>query len=458
MFKASIEELQWSDVRESVAKLNKSLATIIDEINPDKRFPLYRARYPYGSEILINGVLQLPNHDGKIVPYNSSDVKKSMQENLGYNQGSNPVSMILNNSAQLFTKIENRIIPVFDIVYPGNIFGLWFILNSNYLDANDISQISPSPINWYLNSSIWNMTAGARCIFMLPKISKVISHHKLLQKLNIQSSVPNDLLDHWHVFKEIEIKADTKNNWILDILFFSKKWVQALNHPKWIKLQNYLFKNAWYGSSFWRQKFIWDMIFAAMQEKKNIKPDPYITNTVEHLFAMGIGAAPGFAPATDDLVAPIKKIQTVYRDIYQLEYAPIIMQPLSFSIDRKNSRPVYYSLEFPTMINMPSKARVLASKITDLVQIQHVLNKFSEEVLFGALHFEQAGLANLVRDVKYSFYHTDTSRYMNILSSNKIPLEDSNFIINQNDDYKLFPENSPFLRGCIKISLDCDKK
>ena len=171
------------------------------------------------------------------------------------------------------------------------------------------------------------MTAGARSLFMLPKISKSISHHKLQQKIGIYADTPKTLLNHWDIFREIEQCMPDENPWNVELLFFSKKWFDHRNDDAWIKFNHWLAKNAWAGSEFFRNEFIWDMVFSAIQEIKNIRPEPYFTNSVRHLFGIGIGALPGFAPAINNDAGPIHKIQKIYREIYNLDYAPIIMAP-----------------------------------------------------------------------------------------------------------------------------------
>lgn len=453
MQKASMEEVLWQDVRADIEPHNKVLVDIIDEINPGSKYTLYKVRYPYGSEILRDGILQLPNQKGELVLYNHPDIKKSIQDALGYNYSSNPVSLVTKNKVELFTKFGNREIPIYDLIGPGSIFGLWKVLTLR--PYNNLIVVD----KLIANSAVWGLTAGSRFLFMLPKISKSISHHKLLQKLNVQTAVPNSVLDHWNVFRDIEQQTSNQNPWYLEILFFPLKWFKSFNEVKWLKLHNYLLTTAWIGTEFWRSEFVWDMVFAAIQEKRNIRPDPYITNTIKHLFAMAIGVVPGFSPALDDSVGPVKKIQNVYRDIYNLEYDPILMQSLSFSLDPKKSRPVYYSLEFPTTIELSPKARTLASKITDLTQIHYLVKKFQHEIVTGSLNLENTPFYDAVQKIDYDFFHTDTGSYEHIKESKNIPLEDKSFLkIAEKNKELRFPENSPFVRGCIRISLKDSKK
>ena len=63
-----IRKFIWKEIRDKVAKVNAALANIIDQIDPDSRFPLYSVCYPYGSTIVEEGVFYLPTPEGKIVP------------------------------------------------------------------------------------------------------------------------------------------------------------------------------------------------------------------------------------------------------------------------------------------------------------------------------------------------------------------------------------------------------
>ena len=61
------------------------------------------------------------------------------------------------------------------------------------------------------------------------------------------------------------------------------------------------------------------VVFSLIQTHKNIKPPAYITNIVKHLLAISVGALPGFRPAVNDAMAPVKKIQEIYIDHYNLK-------------------------------------------------------------------------------------------------------------------------------------------
>lgn len=39
----------WKDVRDRVSNVEPHFTQLVDELNPDKSFPLYLAYYPYGA-------------------------------------------------------------------------------------------------------------------------------------------------------------------------------------------------------------------------------------------------------------------------------------------------------------------------------------------------------------------------------------------------------------------------
>ncbi len=162
--KGSLEKLTWDQVRQDVIRVNPKLANIIDEIAPSNAYWIAKATYPYGSLVMEKSVLMLPNREGSIVPITDSSLETEFQEGLGYNLQSNPVSIVLNNSFEIFLPLEDRTIPLSGLILPGTVFGAWRILSSKKAEQT---------------AFIWNMTAGARSVFMLPKITESKKHAQL---------------------------------------------------------------------------------------------------------------------------------------------------------------------------------------------------------------------------------------------------------------------------------------
>jgi hypothetical protein len=432
--KASFEELTWTEVREEFYRKNPELGKIIDDLSPSKEYTLFKAKYPYGSEILKAGELNLPINRG-LVSIRSNQLNSKIHEKLAYNLNSNPVSMILKNSAEIFMVLENNTIPLYGLVKPGKVFGTWRVLNPH---------TSHNP------AFIWDMTAGARSVFMMPKISEQMRHNRLRREFDMAVETPKSLLDHWEIFRALANSERFGEAWETEILFFSKIWFDKLDDEKWLKFKCYLLESAWSGSEFLRNQFIWNVAFSLIQKYRNIKPNPYIADTVKHLLGMGIGSLPGFSPSIDDSAAPVKRLQEIYVNIYQLAYAPVIMEPHNLSLNV--SRPIYYSLAYPTTMEFSPKSRLDSSKISDVYEIKSLLAKYIAELSENDLNLAHTPISDLAKMVQYDFFHTDNEQYPSIKSSKLIPKEDSYFQKIPYGSDKEFPENSSFIKGCIRIT------
>jgi len=432
----SIQELTWKQVRQEFAQVNPELAAIIDELDPSSEYTLFRAKYPYGSEILQRSYLYIPDNRGGLVSLKSSQVPNSVKEKLSYNIFSNPVSLILKNTAELFIVLESNTIPLYGLIPPGKLFGTWRILNPTG---------NQNPI------FIWDMTAGARSIFLLPKISETSGYNKLRKTFQLQADKPKNLLDHWKIFREIANHNSFDEHWETDILFFSKKWFDVMNDKKWKDFKIYLFEKSWQSSEYFRNQFMWDLAFSLIQRQRNFKPNPYISDTVKHLLAIGSGALPGFSAARDNVGGPVKNLQKVFVEVYKLtEYAPIIMQPHFFSLNE--DRPVYYSLQYPTTLVFSPQSRENSTKIFNLYELKSLLNKYLSEVYSNNLNVSGTLTYSSKNEVRYDFFHTDVENHSGIRLSSEIAGEDVNFNKTFYGENQSFPSNSSFLRGCIKIS------
>jgi hypothetical protein len=432
-----LEKVEWNQISETFKALNPELGQIIDEISPDKSFGLYKCRYPYGEKILSSGVFQVPDNNGSTIPITHQNTPKDIKQDLSYNSNANPVSMILKNSSELFLTQNNHSLSLYGLITPGKIFSTWIVLNS--------SKITHAP------PFFWDMTAGARSFFMLSKLYNQSGYARLRKAFSLSCDKPKFLFEHWKIFKEIAQDRAFTQPWETEILFFGKKWFDQLHDPKFIFFKNYLLDKAWQSSDYVRNQFIWNYIYSTIQRKNSIKTDPYLAETVKHLFGMASGSMSGFAPSIDNLAAPVDGLRRAYNDVYQLnEYQPVFMEPHILSSSGE-TRPVYYSLEYPSTMEFSSRNRDDKNKIQDLILIKSLINKYLLEMSNNHLNIENTPIGSLHKNIEFNYYHT-TEGYHLIDNSHLIPEQDKNFtFLNGNDDRPL-PIHSPFLRGCIKIT------
>jgi hypothetical protein len=433
-----IKKVQWKEIRKEVEAVNKPLAKIIDDLDPKPEYALYKASYPFGCETVREGRLHIPNEDGEMLPLQDPRVPEEFRRELSYNVGTNPVCLILKNQFEVYLELrEHTLLLPTGLHSPGNIYSISRVL---------------SPHGSMHPAFMWSISAGARTMFMLPKISAVAGYKKLKRKFDIPfEGTPKTLPDHWDIFKGIANHPSFKDPWSAELIYFGKKWFEHFEDKAWQAFARFFYKIGWDTTEYYRSQFVWDLIYSLIKEKKRLKPNPYIDDTVKHLIAMGVSAAPGFAPATNNDAGPVSRFQEVFKHDYKLEnYAPIIMQPKLLSHVKNDA--IYYSLSYPTTTEFAPSTRTLSNKITYLLETKYLMEKYLEELAKNNLNISETPMANLSSAVKYDYFHTEYKSHTGILSTDQIVEDDPLFAtLCKESKGNAFPTNSSFINGCIRI-------
>lgn len=171
----NIQEVTWKQVRMSAHQANPELATIIDAWDPPKDYTLLKVSYQYGDILLQDGLLYLPDNKGNVFPITSSFVPNKIKEQLSYSNF--PLGLITAGGNEVFLETNDRVISLI-FFNPVVILGLWESLDPN------------TP---YFPKRLWNVCAGTRSLFMLPKISEASGHNRLKKLYEIKSHAPKKL-------------------------------------------------------------------------------------------------------------------------------------------------------------------------------------------------------------------------------------------------------------------------
>jgi hypothetical protein len=436
-----LEELSWDHARPLILKFNPELAGVIDKMTLSNKHTLFRARYPFGSHILKQGKLFIPNNHGKIVPIDDPSIPNKLRDNLEYS-GSLPLGMLVYNTMESYIDISSRNVP-FILMDPGKLFALWRVLDPSHA------------------STAWSLSAGAHSLLMVPKISDEIAHRRLVKEFYLDSSAPKQLGSHSQVFTELANHPNfPDHNWHIEVIFFPKIWIEKSNDLNWIAFHDFLVTMAWNGGQFSRNKILYDLIFSQSQVVKNLRPNPYLIDTIKHIIAIGMGAMPGFCFATDDTVGPIASFEKVYNTIYGLKYAPAIMRPYHFNMYLEGLIMVYYSLNFPVAIETSPRSRKAPNVLQDLHDCSRIIQWFLADLTKGKYELENTPIFHLAERVQFDFLHSEEDKLNKIITSSTIPNTDLLFQeVNKRNGNKPFCEISPFFRGCIRISTKhSDKK
>ncbi len=431
--------VSWEYVADSVSNLNPELGAIINDLSPDKKFRLYMGRYDYGDMMVKNGTFRV-QHDGEFYPLGDSHLPAQINEDLSYNKGTNPASILLSKQIEVFIEREFSPVPIsFGLVPPGRVFSTTYILGTEHTFHPKFN---------------WNLTAGARSTFLLPKITNKRSFKRLRKHFNLATEIPNSYTEQWALFKELNQKAEL--NWSLEAIYFTKEWFEHFDDPAWMKLQNYLLKAFHQSYKFWTFKFMWDMAVSFILTKQGLKPSLYTLNTVKHLLFLAAGSVVGMVPATSNDAAPIEKLQEIFTDIYNIEdYAPTIMAPGGFQMYQP-SFPTYYSLHFQNSLESTIRPRFHDSIISDAFEIYALLTKCLTHLQDDDLNLHGSVLYDIVDNVKFNFFHKTSEDHQFILDSKLISKDDSRFTstISNRLNNKAFNDNASFVRGCIRVSSE----
>lgn len=435
---SKIKFFSWKNIKSEINCVDPILTNIIDKINPLDDEKLIKINFPYGAKIIEKGKFRIPNESGELVPLDHVSISKSIRDMLDYNIGTNPASLVVNNAVEIFIPLHGRIISLYGPLKSGAILSTSRILSTSM----------PHP---HSPAFLWEMTAGARSLFMLPKITNNKAYGRLRREFGTHFIKPTQLNEQWQLFKKLTLCSHSQ--WNVEIIYFPKSWINRFDDPAWKDLRNYLLQSAWNGSEFWRNQFVWKMVFSLIQEKRCLKINPYIADIVKNLMFMTAGSVPGFSSATDDSVAPIKMLQSIFNDIYKLEYAATFMTSCLFS-NSNSYNPVYFSLGYPALQEFSPRNRLALSRISELYEVKLVLKKYIDEIISNRFNISDTYLYEMLKKVRFKFLHSTVSpHYQGIHLNDEKQLTDLCLPANNGSlSCKPLAINSIFLQGCIQMT------
>lgn len=427
-----LEVLNWQAVRDDVSRVNPTTAAFLDKLSLDDSFRFYKVRYPYGCQILQYGRFYLPGENSEL--FSLQDVPNSIVEDLGYNDHGNPMGIITKNSMEQFVSVEDRVIP-FTIMGPGTLLGLSTTLDKLTMPNN------------YASFFLWELTAGARSVFLIPKIYDQTSFKKIKRKYNLVTPQPEHLQKQWFLFRELA--KQLQSSWHTEVIFFPKKIADSLKDPAWMDLRSYFLEVNRRTFEFWRNTFSWQITFSRIEKLRNLKNSAHILDTIKHLFALSTGVFVGFKPSTDDTALPFSLLKNIYLNDYGLEdYAPTFMEPAAFT----HEDPIYYSLSYPTSVEYSPKATSASSNISDLDELSMVLAKYLKEIRSREFYIEGTPLARVPDSARFEFFHSNPSHYSTVQGIEHLIEADPRFAASQTPSNPSIAKNGTFFKGCIRIS------
>lgn len=440
--RTGVVKTHWSAVRDRVASVEPRFAEMVDELAPDESFPLFLVYLPYGALKGDTTSSYLPDGEGSYYQLSDSVIPKDIKTHLGYGQDGSPMGMVLEKQLEYFIDLKDKKITIPWLLYtPGDFFPFSTVLGCH----------SPRV---YAPNGLLTVTAGARSVFMLPNIGCNVNHINLQRRFNIKDMAPKSLYDHWHVFRDIIKHESQTSDWKVCIVYFSEKWVKYLHaDTQWMKLKLYLYETAWRKFEYDRNRVYYDIAFSLIQERRNLRLNPYLIDTAKHLFTIALGAVPGYAPACTEDSLPMYLLQDIFLETYGLKkYIPTIMQPSHFYFE-STILPIYYSLQHPSIHSFSPRSREASSTLFEMRELEHIMRVFCEE-LSGQGVCSDTILGQVAKKTAFHYYHNKSDAHNIVLPSNELSELDARFAIlpsHCQSDKMRFASDAPFVRGCVSI-------
>ena len=205
-----------------------------------------------------------------------------------------------------------------------------------------------------------SVTAGARSIFLLPKIGNSERYWRMARRHRLPLELPATLFDQWQTFKSLAKNA--QSNWHAKVLFFSDTW---LNQPGSEQLRAYLSAQIVPTPQLAVHKHQIDAAIDSLIEERT---EILSGQILKSILSIAHGDMPGFALAEDETFAPIKLIQRAFIEDYGLKSANMMIPAYIHS-----GTECFYSFELNNDKSKPNQPSVVL-----LEETQNLYNRLVE--------------------------------------------------------------------------------
>lgn len=294
-------------------------------------------------------------------------------------------------------------------------------------------------------------SAGARNIFILPKVAKTTLHRNLCSHFDIQLSPPRDMDQQFEVFKGI---IDACNSgWRFKLLVFPEPWIRYLHERPNNAVSAYVREFSLKVNAFKRNMMFYDFIFSYIKNEFKISANSFVHDVIRQLFCIAAGQIPGFGVVTNNELAPCELIESAYQEVYRLQQSPIIMAPRYLHPFKKQA-PVYYSMKKPGFLySIPSTNSTLKLCLS----IKSALDQYSQRILEAGLakntvFYRSAEFMNVqvIHDAEGVEQPSEVIKPRSDIMQYDESLRASMLRMNQGKES--LPSRSSFFNGCFGIN------
>lgn len=434
-----IESVKWGEISKIFEILFPDLIEHLNTLLKKTSTCFYRARYPFGSQVVSKGVLNIP-FKGKLIPITSGEVPASLRNELMYTNTALPICAVTKGVLESHIDLPSHLVPL-RVLKPGTFFSL-----NNIFHPDRVSHIV---------DRAYTYTAGSRSLLVLPKISHEQYNERLTRAFTIdpQYLCPKTFFDQWPLFKELASAPEFKAQWETELIICSKEFFDLIQGNDTLRLL--FLTRLWSRSLFTQNQMMYDLIWSIFSEElsASLKNTPFVVETVKHVMKLAMAETPGYTPSTTEAQGPIEGLMDIFLNVYRIRYyLPIFMELGYFN----KHDPIYYSLQKHTFLcHIPQKTNANRT-IDELLAVQRLIHSFRKQVLENKfpVSLENTILYKTLQEVEFDFFHPQGTEELNT-NIDSIVKEDPRFMnffkSGDVDKDLVFPKHSLFFNGCIRI-------
>lgn len=400
----------------------------------------YKARYRFGDDIITNQKIYFALKEGKKISIDDASFPTAIAKDImGDDPLNNPLGLIISHGAEVYL-YKDSATHTDSILYPGDFIGVPRALDPGNLSRSSILE--------------YNICAGARSVFMLQKISNKQMYRNIAKNTHIDVNCPVSFEDHWKTFADIA--RGSKNEWMFDIIYFPRRFIDLMHDTKYHRI--YVYLNKLYSKSYGIKHStfnLWQVLYFMGIEKNYLsaKYNPLYINIVKSLFMIAAKSAIAFQPSSTEIVLPLKDIQSFYENEYGLEN-PVIMEPTYFDYTLPSQQALYLSLNFQESMRHIIDKSSKKTKISVLEDLKYLLDKYLSNLEDEKI-FKNQALRDLIKHTKFSYFHNsiDIKLSPHVAMARVILEKDPRFLTDKLDEESIdYLASAHFFTGGIVIN------
>lgn len=437
-------EVEILDSKKLMIILKDNFPFIADEFKSSgamtEKLEFYKAKYTYGSDVILNKELKFCLRNGGQVGINNNSFPDEIRNAiLGGNEFNDPFGLVINKMAEVYFHRDAEMYRD-SLLSPGEFIGMPRALDPENKNRSSVFN--------------YNISAGARSAFILQRVSNQRVYQAISKNLGENIYFPVNHEEHWKTFASIAKNA--KSCWCFEIIYFPRKFVELICDKKYASL--YVYLNKIYTKSYGIKHGItslWKLLYLSTIEN-NPQLQRYSSayfNVIKHIFMVAANEELAFKLSRNDMLLPYDLIEEFFTKHYGLT-DPCIMEPTYFDYTCKEQTPVYISTNFQDSMRPLINKSLRKTKIEILEDIKLLFDKHLNSVMSDST-FKNSSIKSMLEQIDIKYFHNsyDVKLSKYILMIESILKDDQEFLgkLNHNDNDPIF--SSPFFAGGLSLKL-----